>query len=279
MSTEPDAPPSDDDATRNDGADDDLATLEHFPQLIRRVDLIRSRSAFPEHPTLCMRLPDGKSLEVEHDPRLKELDWIDRQKFLRSALVDLAITPHEYLEFASGFFEAHADDDPSTLAQWLKISRIVRAAYYEAKNANSEFLKKADAAARPVLEDQYGSFWFSARSVAFKHLRDETAISLELGLKTEVIASFLWTSMSEAKYHEIARHIPDPNRATISKRQMLDKLDVARAKPFKPDDFHEQAEYIIRAWLRAMGCPDEIVKGAFDAERARDERELGLRER
>lgn len=272
MSTEPDAPPSDDDATRQDDAEDDLASLEHFPQLVRRADLTSWRGTFPlpEHPTLCIRLPDGKIVEVEHDPRLKKLDWRDRQKFLISALAALAITPHEYLDHGSFFLEAHAD--PSMHAQWLKIARIVRAAYYEAENVNSEFLKKADAAARAALEQHCETYLFSARSVAFEHLRDELAIWLEQGLETESIATCLWTAMFEAKYHEIAQHIPDLERATISTRKMLTKLETVRTNPATHENFNEQAEAMIRAWLRAMGCPVEIVKSAFDAERARDER-------
>jgi hypothetical protein len=54
-------------------------------------------------------------------------------------------------------------------------------------------------------------------------------------------------------------------------------LTVAREKPHKPGDFDEQAECMIRAWLRAMGCPEKIAKDAFDAERNRDERENGTR--
>jgi hypothetical protein len=281
MTTPHDAPPSDDDATRQD----DLASLDDFPQLVRREELVCMRQAIPlpEHPTLCIRMRDGGKLETEFDPRLKRLDWRDRQKFLYWALSALAITPREYLDHAGYFFalhaddELHADDDPSMLAHWLKIARIVRAAYHEVENPNSDFLKKADAAARAVLEKHDERFMFSARSVAFEHLRDDVEILLKQGLTTEHITAHLWAEMFGANYHEIAQHIPDLGRAPISKQKMLDKLDVARDKPHKPGDFKEQAESMIRAWLRAMGCPDKIVIGAFNAERLREERVLERR--
>ncbi len=272
MSTDPDAP-SDDDATRQGDAtsDDDAA--------VRAVwrDIFTPRATpLPEHPTLCIRVRD-RIPEMERDPRLKRLDWIERLGVLQYAGYELAIKPAEYLEAVSQFMPLFAEDDPPMREQWLRMARIFRAAFYEAQDLNSEFLKQADSAARAVLKQHDDTSLFSARFAAFVRLRDEVVSMLQMNNTTAHIATQLWIAMSQPHNHEIARHIPDLNHAQIPKQKMLDKLDVARARPHKPGDFNEQAEYMIRAWLRAKGCPDEIVKGAFDAERARDERELGLR--
>lgn len=255
MSTEPKAPLSDDAATRED---DDV-------------------------PTLCIRLRNGIP-ETEHDPRLKRLDYIDRDALLIWAREALAITPLEFLQHGSIFFSISSAYDPAMRERLLIVSRVMRALHYEAQENDSAFLKSADSQARSILARHGFDMLFSARAAAFVRIRDLMIPQLQQNMESDTLSIFLLLDLADPQCHEIARHIPGLNTEMVSReigtsryKRAKKALHRARHSKTAERDVTTQAECMIRAWLRAMGCPEEIVKSAFDAERAREERELGQR--